>query len=51
MTQGYQLDHLQSLRLLKHFCDNVLLEHVGLPHHVLPLAVYLDFGVVGVGVL
>ena len=42
MTQGYQLDHLLSLKILKPFCDNVLLEHDGLPH-VLPLAVNLDF--------
>ena len=42
MTQGYQLDHLLSLRLLKHFFDNILLEHVGLPY-VLPLAIHLDF--------
>ena len=40
MTQGYQLDHSLSQRLLKHFIDNVLLEHVGLIH-VLPLAVHL----------
>ena len=36
------MDHLLSLRLLKPFFDNVLLEHGGLPH-VLPLAVHLDF--------
>ena len=42
MTQVYQLDHLLSLRLLKHFFDNVLLEHVGL-FCVLPLAVHLFF--------
>ena len=41
MTQNYHLDHLLSLRLLKSFFDNVLLEHVGLPH-VLPFVVYLD---------
>ena len=41
MNQGYQVDHLLSLRLLKTFCDNVLLEHGGLPH-VLPLAVHLE---------
>ena len=41
-TQGYQLDHLQSLRLLKHFFDNVLLELLGLPH-VFPHAVHLIF--------
>ena len=40
MTQGYQLDHSQSQRLLKHFFNNVLLEHVGLIC-VLPLAVHL----------
>ena len=40
MTQGYQLDHSLSQRLLKHVCDNVLLEHVGLIH-VLPLDVHL----------
>ena len=34
--------HLLSLRLLKTFFDNVLLEQVGLPH-ILPLAVHLDF--------
>ena len=39
---GYKLDHSLSLRLLKPFFDNVLLEHVSLPH-VLPLAVHLDF--------
>ena len=38
MTQGYLL----SLRLLKPFLDNVLLEHAGLPH-VLPLAVHQIF--------
>ena len=43
MIQGYQLDHSQSLRLLKTFVDNVLLEHGGLPN-VLPLAVHLDQG-------
>ena len=32
MTQGYQLDNLLSLRLLKPFFDNVLLEYGGLPH-------------------
>ena len=42
MHSGYQLDHLLSLRLLKPFFDNVLLEHGGLPQ-VLPLAVHLDF--------
>ena len=41
MTQGYQLDKLLSLGLLKLFCDNVLLEHGGLPH-VHPLAVHLS---------
>ena len=40
LTQGYQLDPSLSLRLLKPFFDNVLLEHGGLSH-VLPLAVYL----------
>ena len=30
MTQGYQLDHSLSQRLLKHFFDNVLLQHVRL---------------------
>ena len=30
MTQGYQLGHSLSQRLLKHFFDNVLLEHVEL---------------------
>ena len=39
---GYKLDHSLSLRLLKPFFDNVLLEHVSLPH-VLPLAVHLVF--------
>ena len=39
MTQGYQLDHSLSQRLLKHFFDNVLFENVGLIH-VLPLAVH-----------
>ena len=39
-TQGYQLDHSLSFRLLKHFFDDVLLEHVGLIR-VLPLAVHL----------
>ena len=42
MTQGYQLDHLLSLRVLKPFCDNVVLEYGGLPH-VLPLNVHLDY--------
>ena len=42
MTQGYQLDHSLSQRLLKHFFDNVLLEHIGLVH-VLPLAIFLVF--------
>ena len=42
MTQGYQLDQLLSQRLLKHFFDNVLLEHFGLIC-VLPLAVHLFF--------
>ena len=42
MTQGYQLDHSLSQRLLKHFFNNVLLEHVGL-FRVLPLAVQLFF--------
>ena len=28
MTQGYQLDHSLSQRLLKHLFDNFLLEHV-----------------------
>ena len=37
MTQGYQLDQLLSLRLLKPFFNNVLLELGGLPH-VFPLA-------------
>ena len=33
MTSGfYQQDHSLSQRLLKHFFDNVLLEHVGLIH-------------------
>ena len=32
ITQGYLLDHLLSLRLLKPFCDNVLLEHGGGGH-------------------
>ena len=41
MTEGYQLDNLLSLRLLKPFGDNVLLEHGGLSH-VHPLAVHLD---------
>ena len=40
MTQGYQLNHLLSQRLLKHFFDNVLLEHVELIY-VLPLVVHL----------
>ena len=40
--QGYQLDHSLSRRLLKHFFDNVLLEHGGLIC-VLPLAVHLFF--------
>ena len=38
MTQGYPLDQLLSLRLLKPLCDNVLLEHGGLAH-VIPLTV------------
>ena len=38
MTQGYQLDHSLSQRILKHLFDNVPLEHVGLIN-VLPLAV------------
>ena len=41
MTQGYQRDHSLSQRVLKHFFENVLLEHVGLIC-VLPLAVHLD---------
>ena len=40
MINGYQLDHSLSQRLLKHFFDNVLCEHVGLIC-VLPLAVHL----------
>ena len=45
MTQCYQLDHSLSQRLLKHFFDNVLLEHVGDVEliHLLPLAVHLFF--------
>ena len=43
MTQGYQLDHSLSQRLLTNFFDNVLLEHIGLIR-VLPLADYLFFG-------
>ena len=39
MTQGYQLDHVLSLRFLKPFFDNVLFEHGG-PPHVCPLAVH-----------
>ena len=35
------LDKLLSLRLLKPFFDNILLEHAGLPN-VLPLALQLD---------
>ena len=42
MTQGYQLDHSLSQRLLKNFLDDVLNEHVGLIH-VLPLSVHLFF--------
>ena len=42
MTQGYQLDQLLSLRLLKPFCYNVVLEHGGHPN-ILHLAVHLDF--------
>ena len=42
MTSGDELDKLLSLRLLKLFFDNVLLEHGGLPH-ALPLAVQLIF--------
>ena len=42
MTQCYQLDHALSERLLKHFFDNVFLEHVGLIR-VFPLAVHLFF--------
>ena len=42
IDSGYQLDSL-SFRLLKPFFDNVLLEHVGLPH-VLPLAAHLAVG-------
>ena len=44
MTQGYQLDHSLSQRLLKHLFDNVLFENVGLIH-VLPYAVHLFFSV------
>ena len=40
-AQGYQLVHSLSLRPLKPFFDNVLLEHGGLPH-VLPLTVHLS---------
>ena len=36
MTQGYQPDHSVSQRLLKHFFENVFLDHVGLIH-VLPV--------------
>ena len=46
MTQDYQMDHSLSLRLLKPFFDNVLLEHGELPH-VLPLAVHLVLKVGG----
>ena len=42
MTQDNQLDLSLSQRLLKHFFDNVLHEHVGLIW-VLPLAVHLFF--------
>ena len=41
LTQSYQMYHSLSLRLLKHFFDDVLLEHGELAH-VLPLAVHLD---------
>ena len=34
MTPGYQLDHSLSLRLLKPFFDDVLIEHGGVPHVV-----------------
>ena len=40
MTQGYQLDHSISQRLLKHFFDNVFVEHVGFIR-ILPLAAHL----------
>ena len=43
MTQGYHLDLSLSQRVLKHFFDDALLEHVGLIS-VLPLAVHLFFG-------
>ena len=42
MTQGYQLDHSLSQRLVKHIFDNVLLKHVGLIY-ALSLAVHLFF--------
>ena len=42
MNQDYQLDHSLSLRHLKPFFDNVLLDHCGLPH-VLTLAVHLEY--------
>ena len=41
-TQYYQLNQFLSLRLLKPFFDNVLLELGGLPH-VFPLAVRLEW--------
>ena len=41
MTKSYQLDISLSLRHLKPFFDNVLLDHGGLPH-VLPPAVHLN---------
>ena len=47
MTQGYQLDHQLSLRLLEPFFDNLLLEHGGLPG-ILSFAVHLDIFVLNV---
>ena len=56
MTHGYQLDHLLSLRLIKPFFDNVLLEHGGLPHvlhHAVPFWIWgWDFGLgLGLGLV
>ena len=47
MTQGYQLDHLLSLRILYFiiFFDNILLKHGGLPrviHNIISLFDSLD---------
>ena len=48
MTQGYHLDHSLSQRLLKHFFDNILLEHVGhfrdSPESIFLFPFFFDYG-------